>query len=115
MAGLSQAAQQAALTHLCGSGTGHQIEYSVNGTSAWAGLAATAVTWSSPTAATPSEVSNTAALTTAAATAAGTVTHVRAVKSGLVITDWQALTVPRALQIGDRGEHAAGAIKITLD
>ena len=27
----------------------------------------------------------------------------------------QALTVPRALQVGDRGEHAAGAIKITLD
>lgn len=110
--GLSAAARKAALDFLLTTGSGWTVEYSTNGTSVWAGLAATAVTWTAATTATPSVSTNAAAVLTATATAAGTVTHVRLSKTGLVISDWEPLAASRALQVGDRGEHAAGALQV---
>ena len=122
MAGLSQAEQVATLdARFPTSGAADHIAYSINGTSEWAGLARTAVGatgWAAATNATPSRKENGAALTSAAATAAGTVTHVAvfsAATGGTQRTDWQALAASKALAVGDRATHAVGAIAITLD
>ena len=122
MAGLSQVEQVATLdARFPTSGAADHIAYSIDGTSELSGLARTpigATGWAAATNATPSRKANATALTSAAATAPGTVTHVAvfsAVTGGTQRTDWQALAVSKALAVGDRGTHAVGAIGITLD
>lgn len=100
-------------------GTDH-VAYSVNGTTEFSGLARTpigATGWSSATAADPSVKANANALTSAAATSGGTVTHFAiysALTSGTQRTDWTALTASRAILTGDQLTHAVAAIQVTL-
>ena len=122
MAGLSQTEQVATLdARFPTSGATDHIGYSVNGTSEWSGLARTAVGatgWAAATNATPSRKANAALLTSAAATAAGTVSHFAvfsASTGGTQRTDWQAFAEAKPLGVGDKLTHAIDAIGITLD
>jgi hypothetical protein len=98
--------------------TGDFVAYSTNGTSEFAGLARTAIgTWAAATTADPSVKANGAALTSAAATGAGTVTHFAiysASTAGTQRTDWTALSSPRTLAIGDTLTWAVGSLTISL-
>jgi hypothetical protein len=100
-------------------GTDH-IAYSIDGTSEWTGLARTpvgATGWAAATSADPAVKANGAALTTAAATAAGTVTHFAvfsALSAGTQRTDWQALTASKPVAVGDQLQWAVGALQVTL-
>lgn len=100
-------------------GTDH-IAYSVNGTSEFSGLARTAIGatgWASATSADPSVKANANALTSAAASSGGEVTHFAifsASTSGNQRTDWTALASSRTLVTGDQLTHAVGAIQVTL-
>lgn len=122
MAGFTQAYQQTLLDYAfpTSASTDH-IAYSTNGTSEAAILARTpigATGWASATAATPSVKANNAALTSAAASGSGTVTHFAifsASSAGTQKTDWQALSSSRALVAGDTLQWAIGAITVTLD
>ena len=122
MAGLSQAEQVATLdARFPTSAATDHVAYSVNGTSEWSGLARTAIGatgWAAATNATPSRKANAALLTSAAATAADTVTHFAifsASTAGTQRTDWQAFAVAKPLGVGDKLTHAIDAIGITLD
>ena len=122
MAGLSAAEEQATLdARFPTSGAIDYIGYSVNGTAEWSGLARTAIGatgWAAATDANPSRKANAALLTSAAATAAGTVTHfavISAATAGTQRTDWQAFAEAKPLGVGDKVQHAVGAIAITLD
>jgi hypothetical protein len=122
LAGFTQARQQAILdSEFPTTGSTDHIAYSINGTSEWAGLARTAIGatgWAAATAASPSLKTNANALTSAAATQAGTVTHIAIItgsSGGTQKTDWQALDSQKVLGIGDQLTHAAGAIDFTLD
>lgn len=101
-------------------GATDHIAYSTNGTSEFAGLARTAIGatgWAAATAADPSVKGNANALTSAAATGAGTVSHYAiysASTAGTQRIDWTALSTARALLVGDQLTHAAGAIQVTL-
>lgn len=121
MAGLTTAEAAATLdARFPTTGATDHIAYSTNGTSEWAGLARTpvgATGWAGATTADPSVKANAAQLTSAAATAADTVTHfciMSALTAGAQRTDWQALTTPRTLAIGDQLQWAAGACQVTL-
>lgn len=121
MAGLTNAEAQATLdARFPTTGATDHIAYSTNGTSEFAGLARTAIGatgWSAATAADPSVKANANVLTSAAATAGGAVTHFAiysASTAGTQRTDWQAFTTSRTVATGDKLEHAAGAIQITL-
>lgn len=100
-------------------GTDH-IAYSADGSTEWGGLARTpigATGWAAATAADPAVKANAAQLTSAAASSGGTVTHFAiysALTAGTQRTDWQALTTPRTLAIGDQLQWAVGAAQITL-
>ena len=122
MAGFSQAEQVTILDlRFPTSGAGDAVAYSTNGTSEFSGLARTSVGatgWSAATAATPSVKANSSAITSAAATAAGTVTHFAifsAATGGTQRTDWTPLATSQAVAIGGKLSHAVGAISITLD
>ena len=122
MAGMTQTEAQATLDQrFPTSGGTDYIAYSVNGTSEFSGLARTAVGatgWAAATAAQPSIKANASALTSAAATGAGTVSHYAiysASTAGTQRIDWTALTTARALLVGDQLTHAIGAIAVTLD
>ena len=122
MAGLSQVEQVATLdARFPTSGATDHIGYSVNGTSEWSGLARTpigATGWAAATNATPSRKANAALLTSAAATAVGEVTHFAvfpAATGGAQRTDWTAFSESKPLGVGDKVQHAVGAIAITLD
>ena len=122
MAGLSQTEQVATLdARFPTSGATDYIGYSINGTSEWSGLARTAVGatgWAAATNATPSRKANAALLTSAAATAAGTVSHFAvfsASTGGTQRTDWQAFAEAKPLGVGDKLTHAIDAIGISLD
>lgn len=122
MSGFTQAEQVATLdARFPVTGGGDYIAYSTNGTSEFAGLARTAIGatgWAGATAATPSVKANAAALTSAAASAGGTVTHAAifsASTAGTQRTDWQALGTSKTLAIGDQITWAVGAFAITLD
>lgn len=122
MAGLTQAEAQATLdARFPTTGSTDHIAYSANGTSETANLARTAIGatgWAAATAAQPSVKANANLLTSPAATGAVTVSHFAiysAASAGTQRTDWQALTSPRTLAIGDKLEHAVGAISVTLD
>lgn len=96
------------------------IQYSVNGTSEFAGLTGTAIGatgWAAATVADPSVKANGSVLQSATATGAGTITHFRvatAATAGTGRTDWTALTSSRTVAIGDKLEWAVGALQITL-
>ena len=122
MAGLSAAEEQATLdARFPTSGATDYIGYSVNGTAEWSGLARTAIGatgWAAATNATPSRKANATALTSAAATAAGTVSHFgvfSAAPGGYQRTDWQAFAEAKPLGVGDKLTHAIDAIGITLN
>ena len=121
MAGLTIAASQTALDTLFPtSANGTYIGYSVNGTSEFAGLARTAIGatgWAAATSADPSVKANSAIITSAAASGAGTVTHTAtfsAVTAGTQLTDWQAMAASKTLAIGDKLEHGVGTYTHTL-
>jgi len=122
MAGLSQAAQQTALDAVFPtSGGTDYIAWSEDGSTESAHLARTAIGatgWAAATAATPSVKANNTALTTAAASGSGTISHFAvfsAASSGTQLTDWTALTASKTVASGDELTVAVGAISITLD
>lgn len=122
MPGFTQAYQQTVLDWAFPtSAAGDHIGYSVNGTSEFASLARTpvgATGWAATTAATPSVKANNAALTSAAASGSGTITHFAlfsAITAGVQKTDWQALTASRAVVSGDTIQWAIGTVTVTLD
>lgn len=96
------------------------IAYSTNGTSESAVIARTAVGatgWAAATNADPSVKANAAALTSAAATGAATITHFAifsASTGGTQRTDWTALGSSRTVAAGDQLVWAIGAAQITL-
>lgn len=102
------------------SGATDYIAYSEDGSTETSVLARTevgATNWAAATSADPSVKSNAAAITSAAATGAGTITHFAiysASTAGTQRTDWTALTASRTLATGDKLEWAAGALDITL-
>ena len=121
MAGLTTTESQATLdARFPTSGGGDFIAYSVNGTTEFAGLARTAIGatgWAAATAADPSVKANANALTSAAATSGGTVSHFAiysASTAGTQRTDWTVLTASRTVAIGDQLTWAVGAAQVTL-
>ena len=96
------------------------IAYSANGTSETASLARTAVGatgWAAATNADPSVKANGSVLTSAAASAAVTVSHFAiysASTAGTQRTDWTTLTTSRTVAIGDQLQWAVGALTVTL-
>jgi hypothetical protein len=118
---ISQASRQAALDFLFPTtGSTDHIAYSTNGTSEAAVIARTAIGatgWAAATAASPSVKSNGSALTTAAASGAGTITHFAvfsASTAGTQKTDWTALGSSRTVASGDVLTWAVGALDIEL-
>lgn len=121
MAGLTNAEAQATLdARFPTTGGTDYIAWSVNGTSEFAGLARTAIGgtgWAAATAADPSVKANANALTSAAATSGGTVSHFAifsASTGGSQRTDWTALTASKAVTTGDQLTVAVGAVSVTL-
>lgn len=121
MAGLTNTESQATLdARFPTTGGSDHIAYSVNGTSEFAGLARTpigATGWASATAADPSVKANANALTSAAASSGGTVTHFAvysALTAGTQRTDWTALTSSRTVATGDQISWAVSSCAITL-
>lgn len=122
MAGYTQAYSQTVLdwAHPT-TGNGDFVAYSVNGTSEFAGLARTAIGatgWAAATPAQPSVKANGTALTSANATAAGTVSHYAvfsASTSGVQKTDWQAVDTARTVAIGDNVNWPVGTVRVTMD
>lgn len=96
------------------------IAYSEDGTTETSVLARTAVGatgWAAATSADPSVKANASALTSAAATGSGTLTHFAiytASTAGTQRTDWQALTSSRTVASGDTLNWAIGALAVTL-
>lgn len=121
MAGLTNAEAQATLdARFPTTAATDYIAYSTNGTTEFAGLARTAVGatgWAAATAADPSVKANAGVLTSAAATAGGTVSHYAifsASTAGTQRTDWTLLTTARTVATGDQLQWAAGALQVTL-
>lgn len=121
MAGLTNAESQATLdARFPTTGATDHIAYSVNGTSEFAGLARTAIGatgWAAATAADPSVKANANALTSAAATGAGTISHFAiysASTAGTQRTDWQAVSASKTVAIGDTVSWAVGQCSVTL-
>lgn len=119
MAGLTNAESQATLdARFPTTGATDQVRYSTNGTTEFAGLAPTAIGatgWAAATNADPSVKANANALTSAAATGAGTVSHFAIFSTGgTQRTDWTALSASRTVAVGDQLTHAVGAISVTL-
>lgn len=121
MAGLTNAESAATLdARFPTTGATDHIAYSTNGSSEFAGLARTAIGatgWAAATTADPSVKANANALTSAAASSGGTVTHYAmfsASTAGTQRTDWTALTASRTVATGDQLAWAIGACQITL-
>lgn len=96
------------------------IAYSTDGTTEFAGLARTAVGatgWAAATNADPSVKANGTALTSAAATSAGTIGYYAvftASTGGTQRIEWTALTTARTVAVGDKVNWAIGAAAVTL-
>lgn len=121
MAGLTTTEAQATLdARFPTSGATDYIAYSTNGSTEFASMARTAIGatgWAAATAADPSVKANANALTSAAASGAGTVTHFAiysASTAGTQRVDWTTFAASRVVAIGDQLTHAVGAIAITL-
>lgn len=97
---------------------GDKVQWSENGSSASAHVAATAIAaWDASTNADPAVRSNTGATESAACDAdAITITHfaIFDTTGATQKTDWTALTASRTLDTGDKLSIAAGAIDVTL-
>lgn len=122
MAGFTQAEQQLLLDYeFPTSAATDAIGYSTDGTTETGILARTAIGatgWSAATAATPSVKANANALTSAAATGSGTITHTAtfsATTGGRQKTDWVAVAASKPVATGDKVTHAAGSYTHTLD
>ena len=122
MAGFTPAYQKTLLDYAFPTaGATDHIAYSAGGTSEFAGLARTAIGatgWSAATTATPSVKTNANQLTSASVTTAGGVTHFAvfsASTGGVQKTDWQPLSIARAVQTDDQVIWPAGALQVTLD
>jgi hypothetical protein len=121
MAGLTNAESQATLdARFPTTGATDHIAYSTNGTSETGIMARTAIGatgWAAATAADPSVKANSAALTSATASGAGTISHfaiMSASSGGTQRTDWTALTASKTVAIGDTVSWAIGDCKVTL-
>lgn len=121
MPGLSNYASKTALDSLFPvSGATTFIAWSTNGTSEFASLARTAIGatgWSAATLADPSVKANGTALTSAAASGSGTVSHFAlydASTGGNMLTDWTALAASKTVGTGDQLTMAVSAIAVTL-
>ena len=121
MAGLTNAESVATLdARFPTSGATDHIAYSTNGTSEAAIVARTAIGatgWAAATNADPSVKANGSALTSAAASGSGTITHFAiftASSGGTQRTDWTALAASRAVVAGDQLTWAVGAVSVTL-
>ena len=121
MAGLTNAESVATLdARFPTSGATDHIAYSTNGTSEAAIVARTAIGATGLAAATnadPSVKANGSALTSAAASGSGTITHFAiftASSGGTQRTDWTALAASRAVVAGDQLTWAVGAVSVTL-
>lgn len=96
------------------------VAYSTDGTTEAAIVARTAIGatgWAAATSADPSIKANANALTSAAATGSGTITHYgvfSAATGGTQRVDWTAVSTPKPVTAGDQVQWAAGALKITL-
>ncbi len=120
--GFTQAQQQSILdSKFPTSAATTYIAYSVNGTSESGLVARTAIGaagWASATAATPSVKANNAALTSAAASGSGTISHwclYDASTAGNQITDWQAFGTGLPVISGTTIAWAIGACAVSLD
>lgn len=121
MAGLTTTESQATLdARFPTTGATDYIAWSTNGTAETGIFARTAVGgtgWAAATAADPSVKANGTALTTAAASGGGTVSHFAvfsASTGGTQRTDWTALDTARTVIAGDTLTAAVGALKVTL-
>lgn len=121
MAGLTNSESAATLdARFPTTGGTDYVAYSTNGTSEAAILARTAVGatgWAAATNADPSVKANGSALTSAAASGSGTITHFAifsASTGGTQRTDWTALTASKAVSTGDTVSWASGALRVTL-
>ena len=121
MAGFTNAESVAVLdARFPTTGATDHIAYSTNGTSEAAIIARTAIGatgWAAATNADPSVKANGTALTSAAASGSGTVTHFAiytASTGGTQRTDWTALASSRAVATGDTLSWAIGALQVTL-
>jgi len=122
MTAYSAAAAKAAqdFTFPTSAGTDY-IAYSENGSSETSNLARTAVGvtgWAAATSASPSVKANNSTITSAQASGAATITHFAvfdAASSGTQKTVWIELDTARTLASGDRLQHEAGDIEISLD
>jgi hypothetical protein len=121
MPGLTNAESQATLdARFPTTGATDYVAYSTNGTSEAAIVARTfvgATGWAAATAADPSVKANSAALTSAAASGAGTITHFaiyNASTAGTQRTDWTALGASKTVSSGDTLTWAIGALQVTL-
>lgn len=121
MAGLTTTESQLTLdARFPTTGATDYVAWSTNGTAETGILARTAIGatgWAAATAADPSVKANNAALTSAAASGGGTVTHFAiysASSGGTQRTDWTALGTSRTLVAGDKLTAAIGAIAVTL-
>lgn len=121
MTGLTNVESQATLdARFPTTGGTDYLAYSTDGTTEFAGITRTAIGatgWAAATNADPSVKANANALTSAAATAGGTVSHFAiftASTGGTQRTDWTALTSARTVAVGDQLTWAVGAAQITL-
>lgn len=121
MAGMTNAESAATLdVRFPTTGATDHIAYSVNGTTEFSGLARTpigATGWAAATVADPSVKANANALTSAAASSGGTVTHFAiysAITSGTQRIDWTALSASKVVATGDTVSWAIGQCSITL-
>lgn len=123
MAGLTTAESQATLdARFPTTGGTDYIAYATSSTGTGEGtiIARTAIGatgWAAATNADPSVKANANALTSAAAIAAGTITHFAiysASTAGTQRTDWTALSASRTVAIGDQLTWAIGACQVTL-
>jgi hypothetical protein len=121
MAGLTTTESQATLdARFPTTGATDHIAYSTNGSSEFAGMARTpigATGWAAATSADPSVKANANALTSAAASSGGTISHYAiysALTSGTQRVDWTALTASKTVATSDTVSWAIGACQVTL-
>lgn len=121
MAGLTNAESLATLdARFPTSGGTDYVWYSTNGTSETAIMARTSIGatgWAGATSADPSVKANANALTSAAASSGGTISHFAigpGPSGGTQRTDWTALSASKTVATGDQLTHAIGAIAVTL-
>jgi len=121
MAGMTNAEAQATLdARFPTTGATDHIAYSTDGAAEFGGMARTpigATGWAAATSADPSVKANANALTSAAASSGGTISHYAihsALTAGTQRVDWTALAASKTVGVGDTVSWAIGACQITL-